>query len=93
LSIDNRVFLITDFLLDKEIRSYNPAVPKAPHDYISAPEAAEILGVSRQRVLQLIQQKRLKATMVGSVYLIKKADLANIEARKPGRPPKKKSSK
>jgi excisionase family DNA binding protein len=68
-------------------------VPKAHHDYISAPEAAEILGVSRQRVLQLIQQKRLKATMVGSVYLIKKADLANIEARKPGRPPKKKSRK
>jgi len=69
-------------------------VPKTkPHDYISTPEAAEILGVSRQRVLQLIHQKRLKATKVASVYLIKKSDLANIETRKPGRPAKKKSSR
>jgi excisionase family DNA binding protein len=66
-------------------------VPKANHDYISSPEAAEILGVSRQRVLQLIHQKRLKATKVASVYLIKKSDLEKIEARKPGRPPKKKA--
>jgi excisionase family DNA binding protein len=76
----------------QEVYPYNPAVPKANHDYISTPEAAEILGVSRQRVLQLIHQKRLKATKVASVYLIKKSDLANIEARKPGRPPKKKRS-
>jgi excisionase family DNA binding protein len=62
-------------------------VTKANHDYISVPEAAEILGVSRQRVLQLIQQKRLKASMVASVYIIKKSDLADIEVRKPGRPP------
>jgi len=68
-------------------------VPKANHDFISAPEAARILGVSRQRVLQLIQQKRLKATMIGSVYLIRKADLSNIEARKPGRPRKTTASK
>jgi excisionase family DNA binding protein len=69
-------------------------VPKTRHhDYISAPESAKILGVSRQRVLQLIKQKRLKATMVGSVYLIKKADLANIEAGKPGRPLAPKASK
>jgi excisionase family DNA binding protein len=64
-----------------------------PDDYISAPEAAKILGVSRQRVLQLIHQKRLEATMVASVYLIKKADLANIEARKAGRPSAPKAAK
>jgi excisionase family DNA binding protein len=75
----------------QEVYPYNPAVTKASHDYISTPEAAEILGVSRQRVLQLIHQKRLKATKVASVYLIKKSDLANIEARKPGRPSKKKA--
>jgi len=70
---------------------YNPAVPKANHDFISVPEAAKILGLSRQRVLQLVQQKRLKAIMVASVYVIKKTDLANIEERKPGRPAKKKT--
>ena len=76
------------FRIDKRF-AYNPRVAKANHDYISTPEAAEILGVSRQRVLQLIHQKRLKATKVASVYLIKKSDLENIEARKPGRPKRK----
>jgi len=42
--------------------------------------------------LQLIHQKKLKATKVASVYLIKKSDLTNIEARKPSRPFKKKGS-
>jgi excisionase family DNA binding protein len=78
-------------LLDRQEVCHNPVVAKANHDYISTPEAAKILGVTRQRVLQLIHQKRLKATKVASVYLIKKSDLANIEARKPGRPSKKKS--
>jgi len=78
------------FWIDKRF-AYNPRVAKANHDYVSTPEAAKILGVSRQRVLQLIHQKRLKAIKVASVYLIKKSDLANIEARKPGRPTKKKS--
>jgi len=68
-------------------------VAEANHDYISTPEAAKILGVSRQRVLQLIHQKRLKATKVASVYLIKKSDLANIEVRKPGRPSKSKKKR
>ncbi|MFY9619452.1 MAG: helix-turn-helix domain-containing protein [Pyrinomonadaceae bacterium] len=77
----------------QEVCPYNPGVAKANHDYISTPEAAKILGVSRQRVLQLIHQKRLKATKVASVYLIKKSDLTNIEARKPGRPLKGKKKR
>jgi excisionase family DNA binding protein len=63
-------------------------VPKAEHDYISTTEAAEILGISRQRVLTLVQDGRLKAIKVANVYLIKKADLADVKDRKPGRPSK-----
>lgn len=69
---------------------YNSRVPKAKHDYISTTEAGEILGISRQRVLKLVQDGRLKAIKVANVYLIKKADLADVKDRRPGRPAKKK---
>lgn len=57
-------------------------------DYITTNEAAGVLGVTRQRVLQLIQDKRLKAEKFASVYMIRRADLSNIEAKPMGRPPK-----
>ena len=72
---------------------YNSRVPKAKHDYISTTEAGEILGISRQRVLKLVQQGRLKSIKVANVYLIKKSDLEDVKDRKPGRPAKKKSHK
>ena len=65
-------------------------MPKANHDYISTTEAGKILGISRQRVLKLVQQGRLKSIKVANVYLIKKSDLADVKDRKPGRPAKKK---
>lgn len=68
-------------------------MPKADHDYISTTEAGEILGISRQRVLKLVQQGRLKSIKVANVYLIKKSDLAEVKDRKPGRPRKTKASK
>ena len=68
---------------------YNSGVPKATHDYISTTEAGEILGISRQRVLKLVQEGRLKAIKVANVYLIKKRDLADVKDRKPGRPTRK----
>jgi excisionase family DNA binding protein len=57
--------------------------------YISVSEAAKILKISRQRVLQLIKEGRLTATKVANAYLIQRADLAAVENRKPGRPRKK----
>lgn len=66
-------------------------MPKAKHDYISTTEAGEILGISRQRVLKLVQEGRLKAIKVANVYLIKKRDLVDVKDRKPGRPTKSKS--
>ena len=57
-------------------------------DYITTNEAAGTLGVTRQRILQLIQDRRLKAEKFGNVYMIRPGDLSNIEARPMGRPPK-----
>jgi excisionase family DNA binding protein len=58
--------------------------------YISTTDAAERLGITRQRVLQLIESGRLPASLFANVYMIRESDLKLIEDRPPGRPPKPK---
>jgi excisionase family DNA binding protein len=55
---------------------------------ISTAEAADALGITRQRVLQLIAAGRLKAKKFASVYMIRRIDLSAVEDRPHGRPPK-----
>jgi excisionase family DNA binding protein len=55
---------------------------------LSVKQAAEILGVNRQRVQQLIESERLPAEKVGAYYVIKETDLELVKERKVGRPPK-----
>ena len=55
---------------------------------ITTNEAASLLGVTRQRVLQLIQDGRLKAEKFGNVYMIRRGDLEHIQSLPMGRPPK-----
>ena len=61
-------------------------------DYITTNEAADVLKVTRQRVLQLIQDGRLKAEKFANVYMIRRGDLSNIEEKPMGRPPKSKAA-
>jgi len=56
--------------------------------YISTTDAAARLGITRQRVLQLIEGGRLPASLFANVYMIREADLKLIGTRTPGRPPK-----
>lgn len=60
--------------------------------YITTNEAAGVLGVTRQRVLQLIQDGRLKAEKFANVYMIRRGDLDHIEEKPMGRPPKSKAN-
>jgi excisionase family DNA binding protein len=60
----------------------------ADEEFISTTEAAKQLGITRQRVLQLIEGGRLDAKKFANVYMINLASLSNVEGRKPGRPPK-----
>lgn len=53
-------------------------------DYLTTEDAAKKLGVSRQRVLALIQTDRLPATKVGRDWLILPSDLENFEKRPQG---------
>ncbi len=55
---------------------------------LSTVEAAESLGVNRQRVQALITEGRLPAQKIGNSYVIKESDLELVKDRKTGRPPK-----
>jgi excisionase family DNA binding protein len=55
---------------------------------LTTKEAAKQLGVSRRRVLALIQTERLPAQKFGRDYMIKEKDLKLVENRKVGRPKK-----
>jgi excisionase family DNA binding protein len=61
-------------------------------EFVSVSEAAEIRGVSRQRVLQWIEDGRLNAQKVGNSYIILKSAVYAVSDRKPGRPPKAKET-
>ena len=58
---------------------------------LSVKQASEHLKVNRQRVLQFIAAKRLRAEKVGGVYVIRESDLKSVENRKTGRPQKSKN--
>lgn len=57
-------------------------------EYMTTKDAARELGVTRQRILDFINQHRLKAEKFANVYMIRRADLAAVANRINGRPPK-----
>jgi excisionase family DNA binding protein len=58
-------------------------------ELISCQEAAEILGISKRRVLALINSGHLPAKKVGRQWVIVRDHLKLVEDRKPGRPKQK----
>lgn len=58
-------------------------------DILTTADAARELGISQSRVLKLIAAGRIKPTQrLGNMWLIRRADLAGVRERKPGRPAK-----
>ena len=66
---------------------------KMDESYISTNDAAAVLGITRQRVLQLITRGQLKAEKFANIYMIRKDDLKDVEDRPIGRPPKTATAK
>jgi excisionase family DNA binding protein len=64
-----------------------------PDKMIDTNAAAEHLGVSRMRVVQLIGEGRLPAVKVGRDWLIYPVDLKLVKDRKVGRPRKEAANK
>src|SRR5215470_17789390 len=63
-------------------------LPEVP-DYISTDQAARILGISKQRVYQYIEEKRLPAFRAGNVILLRKEVVERFKPNITGRPRKK----
>ncbi len=58
---------------------------------LSTAEVAERLGISKRRVLALIEAGKIKAQKVGRDYTIQESALESVKVYgKPGRPPKAK---
>ncbi len=78
-TIDNNSKNNYAFFVSKEIK------------LLSVAETAVRLGVTRARVNQLINDKRLPAQRIGRSFVIREEDLSLVENRKTGRPSKPKS--
>ncbi|HEY9405787.1 MAG TPA: helix-turn-helix domain-containing protein [Pyrinomonadaceae bacterium] len=62
-----------------------------PNELLSTAQVGERLGVTRQRVLELIEGKRLPAQKVGRAYVVRLGDVAALTLNKVGRPATKKA--
>lgn len=60
---------------------------------LSTAEVAAQLGVTRQRVLELITEGRLPAIKVGRAYVVRAGDVSSLTLMKVGRPPKPKDER
>lgn len=57
------------------------------NDLLTVKEVAELKGISRRRVNQIIDAGDLKAERVGSYWVIRRGDAEALQVyRKPGRP-------
>ena len=54
---------------------------------LSVPQTAARLGISRQRVHQLVQSGELTATQVGRAWVIDESEVQKRLDKKKGRPP------
>jgi excisionase family DNA binding protein len=62
--------------------------------FVSVAAAAELLGVHRTRINQLIDSGALPATRIGRSYAIRESDLEKVKDRPaPGRPAKEAGAK
>jgi excisionase family DNA binding protein len=64
------------------------SMDKQTDKLLSTAEVAAHLGVTRQRVLELIGEERLPALKVGRAYVVRADDLSSLSIGKAGRPPK-----
>jgi excisionase family DNA binding protein len=62
-----------------------------PDEQITTTEAGKRLGVTPERIYQLIEEEKLPAKRFGKAWMIRASDLDLVRDRPKGRPRKKKS--
>src|SRR5438876_195933 len=86
--------LFSKQLTEKSWQAYSSAMadifelPEVP-EYISTDQAAKILGISKQRVYQYIEEQRLPAFRAGNVILLQRGAVEQFKPHITGRPRKK----
>ena len=63
-------------------------LPEVP-EYISTDQAAKLLGISKQRIYQYIEEKRLPAFRAGNVILLRREAVEQFKPNITGRPRKR----
>ena len=63
-------------------------LPEVP-EYISTEQAAKLLGISKQRIYQYIEEKRLPAFRAGNVILLRREAVEHFKPNMTGRPRKR----
>lgn len=58
-----------------------------PENWISQSEAADLRGVTRQAISQLVQKSRFRTLEIGGKVLVHREDVLSYEPDKGGRPP------
>lgn len=57
-----------------------------PNEWISQAEAAELRGVSRQAINELVQKDRFETLEVAGRKLVRRQDVVDYEPKRGGRP-------
>lgn len=57
-----------------------------PKEWVSQAEAAELRGVSRQAINELVRKNRFETLEVGGRKLVRREEVINYEPKKGGRP-------
>ena len=68
-------------------KNFNPA------QWMSQAEAAEMRGVTRQAIADLVKKGRFTTLSIGGRTLLKRSEVEDFEPRPPGPSPKTKQSK
>lgn len=55
---------------------------KNKYNFLSSADAAELLGLSKERIIELINQGRIKAEKFGRSWIIEKKQLKGIKRQR-----------
>lgn len=59
-----------------------------PDEWVSQVAAAQMRGISRQAIADLVTRGRLRTLVIAGKVLVRKSDVAGFQPKPPGPPPK-----
>jgi len=81
------ILLMSRYLDDKDNKGFDPSA------WLSQAQAAQLRGVSRQAIAQLVKRGRFTIFTVGGRKFLKRSEVEAFESHQPGPAPKRKRMK